>query len=75
MPIRLERPADHPGVALVTLDRPEKANALGPAELAALAGAWRAIAADPELRCAVLTGAGERAFCCLLYTSDAADEL
>jgi enoyl-CoA hydratase len=63
MPIRLERPAEHPGVALVTLDRPEKANALGPAELAALAGAWRAIAADPELRCAVLTGAGERAFC------------
>jgi enoyl-CoA hydratase len=63
MPIRLERPADHPHVALVTLDRPEKANALDPALLGALAAAWREIAADAELRCAVVTGAGERVFC------------
>ena len=63
MPVHLERPADHPHVALVTLDRPDKANALDPAMLRELAGAWRAIAADPTLRCAVLTGAGERAFC------------
>jgi enoyl-CoA hydratase len=63
MPVRLERPADHPHVALVTLDRPSKANALDPAMLRELADAWRALAADPELRCAVLTGAGERAFC------------
>jgi enoyl-CoA hydratase/carnithine racemase len=63
MPIRLERPAAHPHVALVTLDRPEKANALDPALLAQLAAAWREIAADDEVRCAVLTGAGARAFC------------
>jgi enoyl-CoA hydratase/carnithine racemase len=63
MPIRLERPTDHPHVALVTIDRPEKANALDPALLAALAGAWREIAADTELRCAVVTGAGTRVFC------------
>ena len=63
MPIRLERPPEHPHVALVTLDRPEKANALDPALLGALAAAWREIAADAELRCAVLTGAGERVFC------------
>jgi enoyl-CoA hydratase/carnithine racemase len=63
MPIRLERPAAHPHVALVTIDRPEKANALDPALLAALANAWREIAADRALRCAVVTGAGERAFC------------
>ena len=63
MPIRLERPAAHPHVALVTIDRPEKANALDPALLAALAGAWRTIAADAELRCAVVTGAGPRVFC------------
>jgi len=31
--------------------------------LAALAAAWRRIAADPEIRCAVLTGAGDRVFC------------
>jgi enoyl-CoA hydratase/carnithine racemase len=63
MPIRLERPADHPHVALVTLDRPAKANALDPAALGALAAAWREIAADDAVRCAVVTGAGERVFC------------
>src|SRR5262249_26326528 len=63
MPVRLEHPEAHPHVALVTLERPDKANALDPAMLRALAGAWRAIAADPDVRCAVLTGAGERAFC------------
>jgi len=63
MPIRLERPAAHRHVALVTIDRPERANALDPALLADLAGAWREIAADAELRCAVVTGAGDRVFC------------
>jgi len=61
--VRLERPAEHPHVALVTIDRPERANALDPAALAALAAAWREIAADDDVRCAVLTGAGERVFC------------
>jgi enoyl-CoA hydratase/carnithine racemase len=61
--VRVERPASHPHVALVTLDRPEKANSLDPLALAALARAWREIAADAEVRCAVLTGAGNRVFC------------
>ena len=63
MPVRLERPTDHPNVALVTLDRAERANALDPQMLRELAGVWRTIAADPAVRCAVLTGAGERVFC------------
>ncbi len=63
MTARLERPEAHPHVALVTLDRPEQANALDPATLCALADAWRDIAADPEIRCALLTGAGDRVFC------------
>jgi enoyl-CoA hydratase len=63
MPVRLDRPQAHPHVALVTLDRPEKANCLDPVMLASLAAAWREIAADDELRCAVVTGAGERVFC------------
>ena len=41
MPVRLERPVDHPHVALVTIDRPAKANALDPPTLRELAGAWR----------------------------------
>jgi len=63
MPVHLERPGEHPHVAQVTLDRPGKANALDPGMLADLAAAWREVAADEAIRCAVLTGAGERVFC------------
>jgi enoyl-CoA hydratase len=63
MAARIERPPEHPHVAVVTLDRPEKANSLDPPTLRELASAWREIAADRELRCAVLTGAGDRVFC------------
>lgn len=63
MSVRLACPAEHPGVAIVTLDRPARANALDPPMLSALAAIWRQIAADPEIRCAVLTGSGDRAFC------------
>ena len=50
------------GVARVTLNRPERLNAVDSASEAALAGIWDAVDRDPEIRCAVLTGAG-RAFC------------
>jgi enoyl-CoA hydratase len=61
--IRFDLPQAHPRVALVTIDRAERANALDPPMLTALAAAWHRIAADPEIRCAVLTGAGDRVFC------------
>jgi enoyl-CoA hydratase len=61
--IRFELPEAYPHVAVVTIDRPRHANALDPATLTALAAAWRRIAADPEIHCAVLTGAGNRVFC------------
>jgi enoyl-CoA hydratase/carnithine racemase len=63
MSARLELLPDHPHVALVTIDRPARANSLDPPTLRELAAAWRRIADDPEIRCAVLTGAGERVFC------------
>ena len=63
MAIRFELPDAHPHVAVVTIDRPAQANALDPEHLAELAAAWRRIADDDEIRCAVLTGAGERVFC------------
>src|SRR5262250_314412 len=63
MAARFELPAEHPHVAVVTIDRPEHANALDPPTLRALADAWRRIAADDDIRCAILTGAGERVFC------------
>jgi enoyl-CoA hydratase/carnithine racemase len=63
LPARLELPPEHPHVALVTIDRPQKANSLDPPTLAELAGAWRRIAEDDAIRAAVVTGAGERVFC------------
>jgi enoyl-CoA hydratase/carnithine racemase len=62
MPIRFETPPEHPGVAIVTLDRPDRANALDPPMLVGLANAWRRIAGDESIRVAVLTGAGSRVF-------------
>jgi enoyl-CoA hydratase/carnithine racemase len=61
--VRLELPAAHPHVAVVTIDRPERANSLDPSTIRALADAWRRIRDDVDVRCAVLTGAGERVFC------------
>ncbi|MGW2411585.1 enoyl-CoA hydratase/isomerase family protein [Streptomyces tubercidicus] len=51
------------GVALVTLDRPERHNAVDLATAAELADTWRAFRFDDTVRAAVLTGAGGRAFC------------
>ncbi|MEE1844844.1 MULTISPECIES: enoyl-CoA hydratase/isomerase family protein [unclassified Streptomyces] len=51
------------GVALVTLDRPEKHNAIDLATAAELAATWRAFRFDDGVRAVVLTGAGGRAFC------------
>jgi enoyl-CoA hydratase/carnithine racemase len=63
MTVHLDLPDDHPHVALITLDRPQAGNCLDPESLAQLAAAWRRIAGDPEIRCAVLTGSGEKVFC------------
>ncbi len=63
MPAHLEMPAGHPHVALVTIDRPEAANALDPKTLCDLAGHWRHINESDEIRVAILTGAGDRVFC------------
>ncbi|MBS1105930.1 MAG: carnitinyl-CoA dehydratase [Deltaproteobacteria bacterium] len=63
MPARCEVLADHPHVALVTIDRAEHANALDPPTLRELAAAWRRIASDDAIRCAVVTGTGDRVFC------------
>lgn len=51
------------GVALVTLDRPERHNAVDLATAVELADTWRAFRFDDTVRAAVLTGAGGRAFC------------
>jgi crotonobetainyl-CoA hydratase len=52
---------DH--VARVTLDRPERLNAVDQATEAELILIWETIERDRDVRVVVLTGAGERAFC------------
>ncbi|MFJ6897549.1 enoyl-CoA hydratase/isomerase family protein [Streptomyces hokutonensis] len=51
------------GVAVVTLDRPHRLNAVDLATAAELAAVWREFRFDDTVRAVVLTGAGERAFC------------
>jgi enoyl-CoA hydratase len=51
------------GIARITLNRPEKMNALNPEMIVRLARAWETIATDPSVRVVILTGAGERTFC------------
>lgn len=50
-------------VAYVTIDRPQRMNAVDAATEEALEKIWQKIEADENLRCVVLTGGGERAFC------------
>ena len=50
-------------VARVTIDRPDRLNAIDEAAEAELMRIWAAIEKDDGVRCVVLTGAGERAFC------------
>ncbi|AXE86661.1 enoyl-CoA hydratase/isomerase family protein [Streptomyces sp. Go-475] len=51
------------GVAVVTLNRPERHNAVDLAMARELAVVWRRLRFDDSVRAIVLTGAGERAFC------------
>ena len=50
------------GIALITVNRPDKLNALNGATLEDLRAAFHAAAKDPAVRSVVLTGAGEKAF-------------
>jgi enoyl-CoA hydratase/carnithine racemase len=61
MSVLLEKRAD--GIAIVTLDRPNVLNALDVPAKERLAAIWQHIADDDNVRVAVLTGAGDRAFC------------
>jgi enoyl-CoA hydratase/carnithine racemase len=57
--LRIERDGH---VAILTLNRPDKLNALSPALMQALNQALDAINSDDDVRCVVLTGSGDRAF-------------
>jgi enoyl-CoA hydratase len=60
-------------VALVTINRPKKRNALNPAVVEGLHQAWQRFAQAPE-RVAILTGAGEVAFSSGIDLDDVPDD-
>ncbi len=60
MSIRTET---HGHVLVITIDRPEKRNALSMEMGKNLAATWTSFRDDPKLWVAVITGAGDRSFC------------
>ncbi|HEX3773576.1 MAG TPA: enoyl-CoA hydratase-related protein [Polyangiaceae bacterium] len=58
--VRLER---REAIAVVTIDRPERMNALSRATVERIGAIGRELAADSGVRACVLTGAGDKAFC------------
>ncbi|PLK27619.1 enoyl-CoA hydratase/isomerase family protein [Novosphingobium sp. TH158] len=52
-----------PGIAVITIDRPEQRNCLSLEVRQGLFAAWDRFENDPQARIAILTGAGEKAFC------------
>jgi len=59
--IRLE--AVVAGVVRLVIDHPERRNALTEAMFRQLAALWPALQADPGVRCVIVRGHGEQAFC------------
>jgi len=50
-------------VARITLNRPAQGNSLTPDMMTWFRQTWRQIADDPDIRCVVITGSGEKHFC------------
>lgn len=62
------------GIAWLTLDRPEAANSRNQRMREELEAHYARVAADPEVRVLVLTGAGDRFFCAGMDLKEAAGE-
>ena len=60
MPVELE--VDGDGIALITLNRPERLNAMDAEAYRQLSEAWTRVRDDGDIRVAVVTGAGEKSF-------------
>ena len=54
--------AESDGVATITLNRPEKLNAFSPTQIDEIEDVWRKLRMNDDVRVAVITGAGDRAF-------------
>lgn len=54
---------DATGIATITINRPERRNALDAEHYAGLTAAWTRVRDDAAIRCAIITGAGNVSFC------------
>jgi enoyl-CoA hydratase/carnithine racemase len=63
MPSTVQMSRPRAGVALVTIARAERFNAIDPATDRAMAEALAALEADPDIRAIVITGESNKAFC------------
>lgn len=61
LPLLFEKVGEH--VAVITLNRPERRNTINGAVTRLMADYVARVEADPEIRVAILTAAGETAFC------------
>src|ERR1700687_2065930 len=50
-------------IAYMTLNRPQVHNSISPELVVQMAEAWERINADDDIRIAIVTGAGDKAFC------------
>ena len=60
MPLKYEK---RDGVAYITLDSPDKANILDKKMSDDISEAWTDLWEDRDIRCAILTGSGDKHFC------------
>jgi len=62
------------GIATITLNRPDRGNALAPTMMATFKAIWSDVRDDPGVRVAVIAAAGERHFCTGMDVAEAAGE-
>ena len=60
MPALLFEVRNH--IAYLTLNRPQVHNAINPEVMVQLADAWQRVNQDDDIRVAIVTGAGDKAF-------------
>jgi enoyl-CoA hydratase/carnithine racemase len=62
------------GIAVITLNRPDRGNSLAPGMQPIIRAIWGEVRDDPEIRVAIVTAAGERHFCTGFDVAEAGSE-
>ncbi|ASP23485.1 enoyl-CoA-hydratase (plasmid) [Antarctobacter heliothermus] len=59
----IEFTVDNAGIATLTINRPDRMNALDQVHYAELSRLWIEVRDNPAIRCAIITGTGDKSFC------------